>query len=295
MEFTKSELKEMIGKRLTVAGVRSRVTKVLWNKGEPILVGDRSGNVEASTVYKRGRGFFSDGAVEEAPVKKKKAEKVVKEEAPVKKKKAEKVVEEAPVKKKKKKADKEEEAPVKKKKAKKADKEEEAPVRGRTKKVKEEEEAPVKKKKAKKVDDFDDELDDIAPVKKKKAKKVVEEEAPVKKKKAKKVKEEEEAPVKKKKAKKVKEEAPVEKKKAKKTSRIRREAKEFTFDQETVKEIVDNLAELVRDQLAGAYTLVTNGAEFNDDLTSITFGLVSHTKTKKEIAAILAGLEVTEM
>lgn len=140
MEFSRAELKEMIGKRVTVDGVRGRVVKISA-KDNTLTTETKDGDmvvVNTADIYRRGPGYFSDVTASGKPSKKVKASKKVEDEKPTKK--AKKVKEEV----------------------------EEKPVRGRTKAAKKAEEKPVKKSKKAKAedfDDFDDELDEV-PVKK---------------------------------------------------------------------------------------------------------------------------------
>lgn len=58
MDFSRDELKEMVGKRVTIDGDRHRVAKVSI-KGKTITTNDGV-TIDCEGIYKRGRGFFYD-------------------------------------------------------------------------------------------------------------------------------------------------------------------------------------------------------------------------------------------
>lgn len=146
MEFTKTELNELVGKRVTVNGVRHRVAKVSA-RDKTITTEDKL-VVDCADIYRRGRGFFADPEEKGTKSSKKKAAKA---ETPKKKAKV-KAEPEAKTGRKggRRKVDVEEEAPVTGKRRRKVEVEEEVPVKAKRRRKAEEEEAPVKGKRRRK-------------------------------------------------------------------------------------------------------------------------------------------------
>ena len=118
LELNRAEIKELVGKRVTINGERHRVEKVLISKRT--LTTDKGKTISVDDLYRKGRGFFADfdepkakGKAKAEPTSRRKKKvveedttaprrgrtrrKVVEEEeAPVSRRKK-KVVEEAPV------------------------------------------------------------------------------------------------------------------------------------------------------------------------------------------------------